>query len=226
MNVKVMEGLVGARTNMNLLDTPMRIYKEARQKDDTAAMERAMGYAGEFADKAQEYQAEVERGMEEDAKAAREKVELEGESIPIPKDEYISSEKADSRPSGLYHMERDENGNPKVVYDDPKKLSGTEKNGGPDIETGSPQKEEEAGQSKERPAHRKDDVEKTTANTDAVDREIEKLKKQKQQLEQQINTASGNEEKVKDMEKKLSQMEAELSQKDNDTYRRQNAVIS
>lgn len=31
---------------------------------------------------------------------------------------------------------------------------------------------------------------------------------------------------MKELEKKLAQIEEELSQKDNDTYRRQNAVIS
>lgn len=224
MNVKVMEGLVGARINTNLMDTPMRIYKEARQKDDTATMERAMGYAGEFADKAKEYQAEIDEGMEEEAKEARAKVELEGEGVPILKDEYISSEKADSRPSGLYHMERDENGNPKVVYDDPKKSSGTERDGESGVRVGSSPKDKEVEQSKEKPAHRKDEAEETTVNTDTVDREIEKLKKQKQQLQQQIKAASGNEEK--DLQQELSRTEAELSQKDNDTYRRQNAVVS
>ena len=59
MNTKTMEGLVGARTNMNLLDTPMRVYKEARRKGNTATMERAMGYAGEFSGKAEEYKAEL-----------------------------------------------------------------------------------------------------------------------------------------------------------------------
>lgn len=47
MNTKTMEGLVGARTNMNLMNTPMRVFKEARRKGDTATMERAMGYADE-----------------------------------------------------------------------------------------------------------------------------------------------------------------------------------
>ena len=32
MNTKTMEGLVGARTNMNLVNTPMRVFKEARRK--------------------------------------------------------------------------------------------------------------------------------------------------------------------------------------------------
>lgn len=79
MHTKTMEGLVGASTNMNLLNTPMRVFKEARRKGDTATMERAMGYAGEFADEAQEYKAKADEGMKEDAKEAREKAELERE---------------------------------------------------------------------------------------------------------------------------------------------------
>lgn len=132
------------------------------------------------------------------------------EGIPVPKDEYICSEQSGSRPSGLYRMGQDENGNPKVLYDDPKKAGGADKNGQPKVGADSP----------------KEDAEKCTTNTDKVDREIEKLKEQKQQLEQQIKAASGDEEKVKELEKKLSQIEGELSQKDNDTYRRQNAEIS
>ncbi len=79
MNTKTMEGLVGARTNMNLLNTPMRVFKEARRKGDTATMERAMGYVGEFSDKAEEYKAEADKGMEEDAREAREKAKLQRE---------------------------------------------------------------------------------------------------------------------------------------------------
>lgn len=79
MNTKTMEGLVGARTNMNLVNTPMRVYKEARRKGDTATMERAMGYVDEFSDKAEDYKAEADKGMEEDAKEAREKAKLQRE---------------------------------------------------------------------------------------------------------------------------------------------------
>ena len=32
MNTKTMEGLAGAATNMNLMNTPMRVYKEARRR--------------------------------------------------------------------------------------------------------------------------------------------------------------------------------------------------
>ena len=124
--------------------------------------------------------------------------QVNGNSMPLPKDEYISSEKSGNKPSGLYRMGQDENGNPKVLYDEPKKV----------------QKKSATGKAEE-----------CTTNTDAVDREIEKLKEEKRQLEQQIQ-AETDDEKVKELEKKLAQVEAELNQKNNDTYRRQNAVVS
>ena len=124
--------------------------------------------------------------------------QVNGNSMLVPKDEYISSEKSGNKPSGLYRMGQDENGNPKILYDDPKKV----------------QKKSATGKAEE-----------CTTNTDAVDREIEKLKEQKRQLEQQIQ-AETDEKKVKALEKKLAQVEAELNQKNNDTYRRQNAVVS
>ena len=119
-------------------------------------------------------------------------------SIPVLKDEYISSEKSGNKPSGLYRMGLDENGNPKVLYDAPKKV----------------EKKSATGKSEE-----------CTTNTDAVDSEIEKLKEEKRQLEQQIQSET-DENKMKEWEKKLSQVEAELSQKNNDTYRKQNAIVS
>ena len=79
MNTKTMEGLIGARVNMELVNTPMRVYKEARLKGDTATMERSMGYVGEFSDKAGEYEAKADKGMKEDIKEAREKAESERE---------------------------------------------------------------------------------------------------------------------------------------------------
>ena len=79
MNTKTMEGLIGAGTNMKLVDTPMRVFREARRKDDTATMERAMGYATEFAGKADKYSAQADEGTLEEAKEAREKAELERE---------------------------------------------------------------------------------------------------------------------------------------------------
>lgn len=95
MHTKTMEGLVGAMTNMNLLNTPMRVFKEAECKGDTATMERAMGYAGDFSDKVEEYKAEAEKGMKEDAKEAKEKAKLQQEeAIRKRKEEREKSEEA------------------------------------------------------------------------------------------------------------------------------------
>lgn len=79
MHTKTMEGLVGARTNMNLMNTPMRVYKEARRKGDSETMERAMGYANECSDRAEEYKAEADEGMKKDAEEAREKARAQRE---------------------------------------------------------------------------------------------------------------------------------------------------
>ena len=157
-------------------------------------------YKNEYLERAQTEQDKVKRTSQE------QRAEDKSEGVPILKDEYISSEKSGSKPSGLYRLRQDENGNLKVMYDDPKRAAKAK-----DV------------QPKEEPAKK---AEKCTTNTDNVDREIEKLKEEKEQLEQQIKAAAGDKEKVKVLEKKLAQIEGELSQKDNDTYRRQNAVIS
>lgn len=67
-------------------------------------------------------------------------------------------------------------------------------------------------------------LQRTTTNTDKVDREIKRLKEERKQLEQQLASA-GSEAKKKELEQKIAQIEKELSQKDNDTYRRQNAEV-
>lgn len=77
MNTKVMEGLAGASTSMKLLNTTMRVYREARLRGDTAVMERAAGYVGDFAGKAEEYKTEAYKGMKEEAKDARKRSEEE-----------------------------------------------------------------------------------------------------------------------------------------------------
>ena len=61
MHTKTMEGLAGASTNMKLLNTPFRVYKDAERRGDTAVMEQAMGYVGDFAEKAEDYQKKAEK---------------------------------------------------------------------------------------------------------------------------------------------------------------------
>lgn len=124
-----------------------------------------------------------------------------GRRKPI-QDEYTGSEILGSKPSGLYYLGEDEHGNPKVVFDDPKRP------GGDGVDAKASGKK----------------VEECTTNTDQVDRDIDKLKREKRALEQQIKAQKGDEEKVKMLKQKLAQIENELSQKDNDTYRRQQAT--
>ena len=73
MHTKTMEGLIGARTNMNMTNVPMRVFKEARRRGDTGTMERAMGYVNDFETRAYQYKDTAEEGMKEEAEEAREK---------------------------------------------------------------------------------------------------------------------------------------------------------
>ncbi len=161
----------------------------------------------------------------EEAKAAEKNssVEKGRNDVSALKDEYISSEASGNKPSGLYRLGQDENGNPKVFYDDPKKRAGKEA-----AEKESAEKEQ-AGKKAvdaDQDENPKASEEKCVGSTDRVDREIKRLKEQKKQLEQQIRAAAGDEEKVKELQAELTQLESELSQKDNDTYRRQNTVFT
>ena len=77
-------------------------------------------------------------------------------------------------------------------------------------------------------SNRKEKTQKSescTANTDKVDREIERLKKKKAQLEQQARTAA-DPSRREALEKQLAQVERELAQKDNDGYRRAHTSFS
>lgn len=130
--------------------------------------------------------------------------------IPIPHDEYISSEKSGVKPNGLYRLGQGEDGKNKVFFDDPQKTGNADGNEESQVRSDSPEKSGE----------------KCTGSTDKVDREIRKLKEKKKQLEQQIKSAAGDEKKIKELEEKLKQVESELSQKDNDTYRRQHSTFS
>lgn len=132
MHVKTMEGLVGARTNMNLLNTPFRVFKEARRKGDLATMERAMGYVGEFADKAEEYKAEADKGMEEDAKEAKEKAkELCEEAIQTRREERekLEEKMEENRTSDTGADTIEISGEGKVLSDDMIELEHTSSDG-------------------------------------------------------------------------------------------------
>ena len=121
-------------------------------------------------------------------------------------DEYTPEEKQE--PSGRYWIGRDEDGRPKICFDDPERADGTHS------DAPAPAKKSMG-----------DKAERCTANTDQVDREIERLRRRKEMLERQISTQT-DEAKIRELERKLAQAERELAQKDNDAYRRQHTVFS
>ena len=171
----------------------------------------------DYAERVKEKQADWRAEKAKEAEQAAE--EKNSGRLSEPRDEYISSEKSEKKPTGLYWVGKDENGRRKIFFDDPKADHADGKDGS--LKEGVDGKEPKvSGDSQGKPA------EKCVTNTDKVDREIKKLKEEKQRLEQQIQSASGDEKKIRELEKKLAQVENELSQKDNDTYRRQNASVS
>ena len=140
-------------------------------------------------------------------------------------DEYIPEEPQE--PSGRYWMGKDEDGQPKIYFDDPERAADAPKQPEdapkkPDAD--APEEPDPADQGAKGPERKKDKDEVWEGNTDKVDREIEKLKKKKEELEQRLNTET-DEAKIKDLERQLAQVERELNQKDNDTYRRQHATV-
>lgn len=113
-----------------------------------------------------DYAERVKSEQAQTRKCEEDKEESAGKK-PVSQDEYVSSEKSATKPTGLYRLGQDENGNRKVLFDDPKKTGGTDEKGQPKTNSDIPEKS----------------AEKCTTNTDKVDREIEKLKEKKQQLE-------------------------------------------
>lgn len=146
---------------------------------------------------------------EQTAKAAERDEETAKSKEKDKLDEYISSEKSGKKPSGLYHMGKDENGNPKIIFDAPKRAE--------EAESEQPKGAELKG------APDNDRVQVTIGNMDKVLNEIKKLKEEKKQLEQQLKMAAGNEQKTKELKAKLARVEAELSVKDTAEYKKQHA---
>ena len=154
------------------------------------------------------------------SKVQKPEEEAQGRQLKPVMDEYVPEEPQE--PSGRYWMGKDEDGQPKIYFDDPERAAD-----GPKQPEDAPEAEEpkQAGQGAKGPEGKKNKDETWECNTDKVDREIEKLKKKQQELEQRLNTET-DEAKIKDLEHQLAQVEQELKQKDSDTYRRQHAVYT
>lgn len=108
MNTKTMEGLAGAGTNMKIMQTPMRVFKEASRRGDIATMERAGGYACEFADRTEKYKSLADEGMEEEIREAREEKAREEKERKTTGTEM--PEKASKTETEAYQVEISEEG--------------------------------------------------------------------------------------------------------------------
>jgi len=159
--------------------------------------------------------------VKEAPKAQRPEKETRGGPIPSARDEYVPEEKQE--PMGRYWLGQDEEGRPKVYFDDPERAAGApgKREEGPDA--GSPDQNKAAAPEKKAAGGKKAEI--CRGSTDKVDREIEKLKKKREELERQIGLET-DETKRKELERKLTQVEGELRQKDNDAYRRRHTVFS
>ncbi len=153
------------------------------------------------------------------SKVQKPEEEAQGRPRKPVMDEYIPEEPQE--PSGRYWMGKDEDGQPKIYFDDRSRAADA-----PRQPEDAPKAEEPdpADQGAKGPERNEDKEEVWEGNTDEVDREIEKLKKKQQELGQRLNTET-DEAKIKDLERQLAQVERELKQKDNDTYRRQHTAV-
>ena len=135
-------------------------------------------------------------------------VQTEQAAAPKPtqdaprQDTYQAGEDAPS--AGLYHWGQDENGQKKIIFDEPRLPADDKK----DVAEPEAAKAEEC-----------------TTNTDQVDAEIARLRDKQAQLQKQLAQAD-DPARQEDVQAKLRQIEQELAAKDNDNYRRQHAQYS
>ena len=105
MNIQMMEGLMGASSNIRLSGTSMSVYRQASAEGDTEKMQRALGYTGECTEKAVKYQEKMDKGMEAEAEAARERAKLEQEAaIEKRREERKRTEEEQVRQIGRAHV--------------------------------------------------------------------------------------------------------------------------
>ena len=76
----------------------------------------SMEISSNYKDYKNEYLDRVQTGQDKVKEASQDqRGEDKNEGIPVPKDEYISSEKSGSKPSGLYRLGQDENGKQRAL---------------------------------------------------------------------------------------------------------------
>lgn len=137
------------------------------------------------------------------------------------RDEYLPEEKRE--PYGRYWLGKDQDGSPKIYFDDPEAEDAASPEA-PRAEDPDGEKEPVSPKKAASP-DKGDQEEKCVGNTDAVDREIRKLKEKKEKLEAKLDRET-DETRREALERQLAQVENELRQKDNDAYRRQHSTFT
>lgn len=133
-------------------------------------------------------------------------------------DQYIKSNGQPERAPGIYRLEKDENGNPKIAFERP---DGENGNNTPDISA--------LGNGNKKPEPEDDpkkvEVGKSVGDDSQWKAEIDKIKQEKSQLSREISSAGDDEDKRKELEAQLAKVEAELAAKDTEAYRKQRTVV-
>lgn len=134
------------------------------------------------------------------------------------RDEYVPEGERKRESYGRYWLGKDEDGGPKIYFDGPESAEA------PKAE--DPEKDEKPGApGKAAPPDKGGKEKKCIGNTDAVDREIRRLREKKEKLEARLHRET-DETKWESLERQLAQVENELRQKDNDSYRRQHSTFA
>ena len=74
-----MNAFIGASSNIELVNTPMKVFKEARARGDTETMKRAMGYVTEFGKNAEKNADKLGEETIKEIREARKQQEIERE---------------------------------------------------------------------------------------------------------------------------------------------------
>lgn len=79
MQADSMKALMGASSNLKMVNTPMKVFKEAEAREDTEVMKRAMGYVTEFGKNAEKDADELGEATIKETREAQKQQETERE---------------------------------------------------------------------------------------------------------------------------------------------------
>jgi hypothetical protein len=160
------------------------------------------------------------------------------------KDGYIAGDFSPSKPTGVYSLGKDEDGNPKILLESPEasnhsplvdesgakpsdeaeKKTRSAKPSDEEDERDVPPEEEDEDEKSEKASDEKKTTRTGTVNTGKVDAEIQKLRQEKQRIALALSKAAGDDQK--DLQKRLEAIDSELRVKDTDSYRKQHSEYS